>query len=651
MILSPFDTLHIDIETFSHTDIKKTSPYRYSEDPFFLILMAAWSINGGPVQVATCEQDIRNIPGLWDPTVRKVAHNAQFERVCFSRFVGMLPGDYLPPEEWHDTAAVAGELGYPQGLEELARWLGGEQKDSAGTRLINFFCKPNRKGLRNLPEDNPEEWAEFVEYCRQDVVTLIDVDQRLGDFPTETEREVFYADQHVNDQGILLDMELATLAFTAAADNKILHENEIRSLTGIKNPNSNPQMMEWLRGPGRLPIANLQAETVETALSRPNLQATARRVLELRQELALVASKKYTAALASVSPDDRLRGQFRFFGAHTGRWAGRGVQIHNLPRASLDGVTATEAAILDLKLGLGGDAFTLKALVRGMLLGPLTVVDYSAIEARVVAWLAGEQWVLDAFLMGRDIYVETAERMGGMTRYDGKIAVLALGYNGGVGAMRALGYGNGDGSPVEYVGPRDGKPVRGGTVGEERKRNRGSEYKTDAQIQKLVDRFRTANPNTVHLWKWMGDAFRIGGKVGDLLTVEVDGDTRAIVLPSGRAITYHRCKWSYEENRFGSKSLQASFADPKKNGMRARTYGGRLTENVTQAVARDVLAEALVRLEDRGYQPVGHIHDEILVQGEHPVEDVSRVMTEQPSWAAGLPLGGAGFTCFRYRKD
>jgi len=244
------------------------------------------------------------------------------------------------------------------------------------------------------------------------------------------------------------------------------------------------------------------------------------------------------------------------------------------------------------------------------------VVDYSAIEARVVAWLSGEEWVLDAFRRGRDIYVETAERMGGMSRRQGKIAVLALGYNGGVESLRAMGA-----------------------------------DEPEPQLQRIVDQFRNANPKTAGMWREMGEAFRSGGTVGEHLEVLTDGDTRAIQLPSGRALTYRRCKWTWEQNRFGNRSLQASFEDPTKIGLRVRSYGGRLTENSTQAIARDILADALVRLEACGYRPVGHVHDEILVEGQHPVETIIAIMTETPSWGEGLPLGGAGFTCSRYRKD
>lgn len=606
-------TLYIDIETYSSVDLRKNSVYKYAAAPDFQILMAAYAVDDGPVQVAFGHSVIASIPHLWDRQVTKVAHNAQFERVCFSALTALDEDDFLPPEEWLCTMALAAEAGYPQKLEHLAVALGAEEKDAAGTRLINLFCKPNRKGQRTLPEEKPAEWQQFIDYCVQDVATLRDVHQRLQHWPTETERQVYMVDQHINDRGIPVDVDMVQHAVATADDNRMLDELKMMDLTGISNPGSNPQLLGWLKGQG-LEISNLQAATVESLLAEPGaLDPTVRQVLQTRQELALVAAKKYTAALERVSADDRLRGSFQFFGAHTGRWAGRGVQLQNLPSATMDSEADTHAAILDLKMGLGATAHALKALVRAMFVGPFTVVDYAAIEARVVAWLAGEQWALDAFALGRDIYVETAERMGGLTRKEGKVAVLALGYNGGINSLRAMGA---DGS--------------------------------DSKLQYLVTQWRDANPAIVGLWAEMGEAFRHGGAVGQYMTVEKDGADRYLRLPSGRAIGYHDVKARWKETPFGRRQV-LSFADPKGPGIRTDTYGGRLVENVTQAVARDILAEALVRLHHAGHEVVGHVHDEILVRGS-TVPEVTRIMVEQPAWAAGLPIAAEGFQCARYRK-
>lgn len=607
--------LFVDIETFSDVDLKKFGVYRYAASPVFSMLMAAWAIDDDPVEVAIGWDEISAIPGLLNDGMKKVAHNAQFERVCFSSYL-CPPLTYLPAEPWHDTQAVAAELGYPQHLADLARALGGEQKDEAGTALINYFCKPYR-GRQRTPDDDPEKWAAFVEYCRQDVVTLRSVHRALGDFPTPMERRVYLVDQVINDRGMQVDTALAEVAVEAAADNQQLHLAEIRALAKIDNPNSQPQLLGWLQDSG-LPMGDLQAATVEKALTLTHLDERQRRVLELRQELALVAAKKFSTALGAVGDDGRLRGGFKFHGAHTGRWTGKGVQPHNLPRASLKSEAAVEAAVTDLHLGFGADAHTLKALVRSMFLIDGTVVDYSSIEARVIAWLAGEEWALEAFRKGRDIYVETAARMSTpgneLTRSQGKVAVLALGYQGSINSLRVMG---GEG--------------------------------TDAELLMLVRQWREANPAIKRFWAQMEAKFRTGGRAGRIV-IEKDGDDRIVRLPSGRALTYHKCRWQEVEGPYGPR-MRATFADPGHYGWRADTYGGRLAENVTQAVARDVLAEALVRLEECGMAVVGHVHDEILVEGERDVERVRKIMTVQPDWADGLPIDGAGFTCYRYRKD
>lgn len=606
-------TLYIDIETYSTTDIKR-GVYRYSEDPEFLVLMAAWAIDDDPTQVAIGHEEIASIPHLLDGSnvVVRVAHNAQFERVCLSRLASLPVGSYLPPEAWEDTMALMAEWGYPQSLEDGAKALGAEPKDGAGKDLIRWFCQPARNGKRRLPEDHPEKWAAFVEYCRQDVDTMRDMHKRLlakhGAWPTEQERQVWIADQKVNDRGITVDLELAAHAVEAASANTEEAKAEARAITGVENPNSPAQLLGWFGGL----LPDLKAGTVRDALARDDLTADQRRVLELRQGMALTAHKKFQVALDAASPDGRLRGGFRFFGAHTGRWAGRGLQFQNMPRAGFESEVEQDAALLDLRLGLGADPHTLKALVRPMLVGPFTVCDYSAIEARVVAWLAGESWALEAFAEGRDIYVETANRMGGgMGRKEGKVAVLALGYNGGVGSLRAMG---------------------------------GDALGGEAVLQRIVDQWRGANRQIVRLWGRLERAFYYGGQAGDRLTVEADGSDRLVRLPSGRAVVYHQVR--------AGRDGRLSFQDPKLR-WRTETYGGRLVENVTQAVARDVLGAALVRLVEEGHRVVGHVHDEVIVESspESSLEAIRQVMVTPTEWSDGLPLAAAGYSCGRYRKD
>lgn len=607
--------LFLDIETRSRQDLRKVGVYRYTECPDFQILMAAWAHDDEPVQVATTPLQIISIPGLLDPKVEKCAHNAQFERVSFSRMMRdqleLEAGEYLPPEEWLDTMALAAEYGRPTGLDAVARALRVQTKDGAGKNLINLFCKPNRKGEFNNPTDYLDEWLQFIAYCAQDVEVLRDVHRALGPWPTPMERLVWNADQRINDNGIYLDLEMALAAQQASEENRELLEHEARGITSLANPNSIQQVGRWLRERG-YPLPDLQRATIETALSG-TLPDDVRRVLEIRQDLALAAASKYTAALDTVSSGNRVRGGFWFHGAHTGRWAGRGVQLQNLPRESFKTDEESEQGAARLELGLPVDQPTLKKLVRSMFKGPFTVVDYSAIEARVVAWLAGEEWALQAFRDGRDIYVETAERMGGLTRPQGKIAVLALGYNGAVNSLRAMGA-EGD----------------------------------DEELVRLVRQWRQANRKIVNLWQTMGDAFDEGGKVGAHLRISAHGSTRTMHLPSGRALHYHAVKWEKYRTERGVKESWR-YADPKSKG-RIPTYGGRLVENATQAVARDLLAEALVRLHERGYTVAGHVHDEIIVEGEHPVDEIAKIMSEVPDWAAGLPVDGEGYVCSRYRK-
>ncbi|MGV8846405.1 hypothetical protein [Tessaracoccus sp.] len=638
------DTLYIDLETYCLLDIRKTNPYRYSESASFEILMAGYALNDEEVRVPTDLDEIRALaPLVRDRKIRKVAHNATFDRVCLSTQIRPTNGAaYLHPADWHDTASVAMSQGYPAKLEVLARVMlpEGTQKDTAGTRLVNLFSKPNR-GRRIMPSERPQEWADFRRYCGTDVEVLRELDGRLGGFQTRAERDLYTVDQLINDRGIRADLELARRAVAAGMDNKGAALVRLAEITGLDNPNSREQLYAWLHRAG-LKIPDLTAETIEEELEDESLDPQLREVLELRQITALAAAAKYQAIVNGVGRDRRLRGQFRFLGAHTGRWSGRGVQLQNLPRATLEaealeaaGLTPergkeleeeqlqrvtdayTRAVLLDLSMGLGATPAQLKALIRPMLLGPLAVADYSAIEAVVLAWLAGEEWALEAFRAGRNIYLETAKRMGPQyTRQQGKVTVLALGYQGAVGSLRVMG-------------------AKG----------------TDAELRRLVDQWRAANPAIVRLWRDMERVFRTGGKAGRL-EVFKDGADRRVYLPSGRWLVYKDVRFTTVETQYGPKT-RASFWDYRKGhaGARIQTYGGRLTENVTQAVARDVLAESLVRLERAGFRVVGHVHDEALVEtNPESLPEVEVIMCQPPSWGQDLPISAHGFVTDRYRK-
>jgi DNA polymerase len=607
--------LYIDIETRSRVNLKKLGVYKYVECPDFAILMAAWSEDGDDVQVAIGHDEILDIPGLLDPDLLKVAHNAQFERLC----LGVLVGSLQDPAQWLDTMAIAAELGWPVSLDAVSKALGVTEKDAAGSKLIKLFTQPNRDGSWNDASTHPMEWLDFLFYCEQDVSTMVEVHRELGDFPTEMERKVWIADQRINDRGMRIDRELCTIAAETVEINRLFDSAEFTELTGVDNPRSVQQVMAWCREAG-LELPNLQAETIQSVLDDPDTDPLHVRVLELRQDLALAAGGKFSAALDVVSSDDRIRGGFRFFGAHTGRWSGQRVQPQNLPRATVD---EPEAAILDLKLGLGAAPYTLKALVRAMFVGPISVVDYASIEARVISWIANEEWALEAFRDGRDIYVETAERMSTpstqLTRFQGKVAVLALGYAGGAGALRAMG--------------ADGD---------------------DATLRRLVNMWRKANPRIVRLWQSAEKAVESGGRVGPHVKITRRGSDMKIHLPSGRAINYHGVSWdkyTVTDPKNGKKVRKEGwrYNDPKRGGARIGSYGGRLAENITQAIARDVLAEALVRLEEAGYAVVGHVHDEAIVESTD-LDRISAIMTQVPRWGRGLPIDGEGYLADRYRK-
>lgn len=593
----------LDIETFSATDLRASGVYRYAEDPCFEILMCAWTTDGQDYHLAVGEEEVRAIPNLFTDTV--VAHNAPFERVCLSVFEGER---YHAPDRYIDTMAIATASGLPKSLGKLAEALGVETKDSAGTRLINTFSKPYR-GKRVLPADKPEAWQEFKSYCVQDVRVLYQVHahEAMTDPRTPMEKRVHLVDQRINDRGIRIDTGLAKLAVARAEVNTARQREEITLLTGVENPGSVQQMLAWFEADG-YPLEDMTKATVSEHLGNTG-DPLRDRVLELRQDLALSANKKFVSALDMAGPGDRVRGTLLYHGAHTGRWSGRGVQLQNLPSASFnddagewDGKAENEA-IESLFVGADVDAATLKKLVRPMFLGPFVVADYSAIEARVLAWLAGEEWALQAFREGRDLYVETAKRLGpGYGRKQGKVAVLALGYQGAVNSLRVMGA-EGD----------------------------------DDELVTLVKAWRKANPKIVKMWYRTEEAFWSGGSVGRV-TIERRGSDAHITLPSRRRLIYRGLK------RVGD---QVSFRDPR--GFRQDTYGGRLVENVTQAVARDILAEALVRLDNDGLPVVGHVHDEVLVESED-LERVVELMTTSPRWAGGLPLDAEGFVTQRYRK-
>lgn len=426
--------LHLDIETYSRVDLKKNTVYRYVEDEEWMILICSWCIGRGEIHTAYGHEEVSGIPGLFDPTVKKIAHNSDFERINFSALKGLPVGSYIDPEEYIDTAVLASLWGYPRSLKGFCKVVGGEAKDEAGGRLINMFSVPNRKGGRTLPEERPADWEAYVEYNRQDVVSMRDNIYRLGKgFPSAEEYEAWITATRINDRGIKIDTALAGAAHRQYEANKKRDLARVKEITGLDNPNSVQQFKGWLADQG-FEMESIDKANVAELLERDDLPDEVREAVERKQLAALSAATKYVIARGSTNSDGRLRGTIKYSNANTGRMTGVTLSIQNLPRdhfTDAEGEHDTEAeqaAIDKLLAGVHVGSEDLKKLVRPLLVGPFTVSDYSAIEARLTAWAAGEDSVLESFRKGEDIYVATAERMGGVKagfdRQRGKSATL-----------------------------------------------------------------------------------------------------------------------------------------------------------------------------------------------------------------------------------
>ncbi len=647
-------TISIDIETFSSADLSKCGVYRYCEAPDFEVLLFGYSIDGGEARVIdlTCGEKIPAdiVFALSDPAITKWAFNAQFERICLSRFLGLPTDTYLDPKGWHCTMVWAATLGLPLSLEGVGAVLGLEkQKLLEGKNLIKYFCVPcaatkaNGGRKRNLPQHDTEKWETFKAYNKRDVETEMGIQAKLAKFPvSNTEWNNYRLDQIINDRGINLDMCFVKEAIRCDEVTKTRLSNHMQKLTCLENPNSVQQMKAWLAENG------LETDSLDKA-AVTNLIKTApdnlKEVLSLRQELAKSSVKKYTAMKNVVGTDGRVRGLIQFYGANrTGRYAGRLIQVQNLPQNHLPDL---ETARNLIKTGLfdavgmlyGSTSSVLSELIRTAFVPKegyrFIVADFSAIEARIIAWLAGEKWRLDVFAKGGDIYCASASQMfnvpvekngiNGHLRQKGKIAELALGYGGSVGALKAMG------------------ALEMGL--------------TEDELKPLVTAWRSSNPNITKLW-W--DVDRVALKaVRDKTTTQTHGirftyksGMLFITLPSGRNLVY--VKPRIRINQFGSDCVTYEGVGTTKKWERIESYGPKFVENIVQATARDVLAEALMRLSGFGFEIVMHVHDEVVLEvplGKFSVDDVCRIMSASPKWTNGLLLDADGYECDFYKKD
>lgn len=639
--------LMIDIETYSGAELGKTGVYRYAEDPEFEILLFGYSVDGGPVEVidlAGGEEMPENILlALQEPQVRKWAHNAQFERVCLSGWLGMPAGEYLAPESWYCTMVWAATLGLPLSLESVGTVLGlDKQKLQEGKDLIRFFCCPAKDGKRHTPNDAPEKWQRFIEYNRRDVEAEQGIKEKLAAFPVlSSEWDNYHLDQRINDTGVLIDREFVRQAIRCDDRYKQRHMELARSITGLENPNSAAQLKAWLSDKG-VETDSLSKESVTELLT--DAAGEVEQALELRQKLSKSSVSKYTAMENVAGADDRARGLLQFYGAgRTGRFAGRLIQVQNLPQNHMaDLETARELVragdFVKLELLYDSVPKVLSELIRTAFIPRpghrFFVADFSAVEARCLSFLAGEKWRQQVFADGRDIYCASASQMFGVPvekhgvnghlRQKGKIAELALGYGGSVGAMVNMG--------ALSMGLKE------------------------EELKPIVDAWRTANPKITEYWRRVDEAVKdcisldTVESVGDI-TFRKEKGLLFITLPSGRSLAYVKPRMG--TNRFGGESVTYEGTGAQKKWERLESYGPKFVENIIQGYARDLLAEAMQRLTKKGYRIVMHVHDEVVIEApaDASLEEICSVMGETPSWADGLLLRADGYVCDFYRKD
>ncbi len=653
----------IDIETKSDKDISKCGIYAYTDTPYFDILLFAYSIDGQSVQVvdmANGEEIPENVlAALVDENVIKKAFNVNFERVCLSKYLRKnypqyfqsysidedTVGDFLNPESWHCSMIHARTLGLPSSLAEVGKVLGIEQqKMTEGKALIKFFCMPydTIDGVPQFhsPTDYPDKWEIFKAYNKRDVEAEMEIDKKLSRFPVpDFIWQEFYLDQEINDRGILVDMQLADKAISLDAEAKEELTTEMQRLTGVENPNSVYQLLDWLETQGyksdSLGKAQVQ-ELIKTA------KEPVKSVLQMRLQLSKSSVKKYTAMKNTACSDNRARGMFSFYGAsRTGRWAGRNVQLQNLPQNHLPDLSEARELVKygsfeDIQMLYDDVPDTLSQLIRTAFIPrqgmKFIVADFSAIEARVIAWLAGEEWRMKAFANGEDIYCASASKMFGVPvvkhgenghlRQKGKISELACGFGGSVGAMKAMG--------ADSLGL------------------------SDTELKQIVTDWREASPHITELW-WAVDRAvkkaikeKTATKTHGLL-FSYEAGFLFIRLPSGRRLAY--AKPYIGKNKFGGESVTYMGINAQKKWDRLESYGPKFVENCVQGIARDLLMYSMQTLSQ--YFIVGHIHDEMIIEcpKDTKLDEICQQMARTPDWAKGLLLRADGYECSFYKKD
>ena len=642
--------LEMDIESFSDVDLIKCGVYAYADSPAFEILLFAYSFDGGETQIIDLAQG-EKLPAeveeaIFDVSVTKTAYNANFERTCLSKYFGR----YIPPESWHCSAVQAAMLALPRSLEDVGRVLGlDEQKMKEGKELIRYFCVPckptkaNGGRTRNLPRHAPEKWELFKTYCKRDVDVEKAIRRKLHNFPIpESEMELYRLDQRINDRGVLVDMGLVEQAIACERLHKEVVTKRAYELTGLENPNSVAQLKGWLGDKG-MEAESLSKKAVADMIAETDGEVE--ELLRLRLMLAKTSVKKYEAIERSACSDGRVHGMLMFYGANrSGRWSGKNVQLHNLPKNYLPDLELARELVKqgrfeDIELLYDSTPNVLSELIRTAFIPKpgcrFAVADFSAIEARVLAWLSGEQWRLDVFTSHGKIYEASASSMfhvpveeitkASPLRQKGKLAELGLGFGGASGALVSMG--------ALDMGL------------------------TEEELPPLVAAWRKANPHITQFW-WDVDAAAIKAvtekqktKVGKII-FEYKSGILFITLPSGRKLSYVKPRMAV--NRFGRDGLTYEGISENKKWSRIETYGPKLVENIVQGTARDLLAEAMLRVEKKGYPIVMHCHDEIIAEvpeGSGSVDEMCEIMAVQPKWAEGLPLRADGYSCSFYQKQ